>query len=123
MKYSEICTLMDEFGWDAHGVLCSKIKDPFFNRKGTNFCTVSNVKQLDTYQLFQQMGKAPDTAEWVGESATLVVYNPKSGGGATRHDFKAWVYREKGIVEYIKFGGVRTHAALSDVEQSLVMQD
>lgn len=120
MTYKEICKSMLAAGWGSHAVLCAKlVKDPHFHRRGSGFCTVGNIKLLDTYTLFTQRGRVPDHSEWVGEPARMEWLSPKSGGGTQAFRCKAWIYRDKGLVGFINPEGKHLLCALSDVESSL----
>lgn len=120
MTYQEICEEMSRAGWGSHAVLCLKdIDDPFFDRKGRKFCTVGNIKRLDTYSLYQQFGPAPDLSDLPGEPVDFVFYEPGKGGGTNRLKFKAWLHREKDLVEFINNKGKHLVCALSDVGRKL----
>lgn len=122
MTYKEICKAMTGKGWGSHAVLCAKeIKDPSFNRQGTNFCTVGNIERLDTHALYKQQGQAPDTSGWVGEPVDFSFLEPAKGG-TTRRTLKAWIYRDKGLVEFINRQKKHLLCALSDVEHRLTRQ-
>ncbi|MGC9453202.1 MAG: hypothetical protein ACP5I4_17350 [Oceanipulchritudo sp.] len=120
MTYKEICKKMTGAGWGSHAVLCQKeIHDPAFDRRGSNFCTEDSIQRLDTYALYQQQGPAPDSSDWVGEPVDFIFYEPKSGGGTIRKKFKAWIYRDKGLVGFINREGKHLLCTLSDVEGKL----
>ena len=120
MTYKEICGEMAAAGWGNHFVLCAKqIGDPFFNRRGAGFCTVGNIKQLDTFTLYEQVGPAPDMSNQAGERVRLRFYSPCSGGGTNSFDFPAWIYRDQGLVEFVNNHGKHLLCALSDVEHKL----
>ena len=120
MTYQDICSKMNKCGWGNHWVLCAKeIRDPHFNHQGSKFCTVGNIKRLDTYALYEQQGQAPDVSEWVGEAATLRAFEPSSGGSTNSANLRAWIYREKGLVSFVNKKGQHLVCSLSDVEHSL----
>ena len=120
MTYKELSNKMNNAGWGSHPVLCLKeIRDPGFSRQGTPFCTVGNLKRLDTYTLYEQQGKAPDASDWVGEPIDFSFLEP-TGKGTKRKQFKnAWVYRDKGLVGFINDRKQQMLCALSDVEKVL----
>jgi hypothetical protein len=123
MRYKDICNQMDAAGWGNHAVLCAKgIADPSFNRKGKGFCMVGNIKRLDTYALFELQGRAPDSCNWVGEAATLEFYDPLSGGSTITRRLQAWIYRDKGLVEFINRKNKHLLCSLSDVEKKLTLK-
>ena len=119
-NYHVLCREMGKMGWGSHAVLCLKhIDDPFFDRKGKPFCSATNLKQLDTYTLYEQMGKAPDFSDAPGEPVRFKFYEPRKSGSTLEYDFPAWIYREEGYVEFINREGKHMICALSDVDHKL----